>query len=150
MRSKGGFTLIELMIVVAIVGVLAALAVPAYIDYTRRARTSEVLTVFDAIAQGASEYHASMGFFPNQSYGCVNLASFSNYYADVTLINGADRNNAMTIRATFKSNLDLDSTDTSPSTYGQLDMEVTYDATTGYGKRWDAVSSIIDAMYIPK
>jgi type IV pilus assembly protein PilA len=150
MRSKGGFTLIELMIVVAIIGVLAAIAIPAFIDYTRRAKMSEVLTVFDAIAQGGTEYHASMGFFPNQSYGSVNLASFSNLYADLALINGADRNSAMMIRATFTSNLDLDSTDTSPSTYGQLDMEVTYDSTTGYGKRWDLSSSTIDAMYLPK
>jgi len=148
--SKGGFTLIELMIVVAIIGVLAALAIPAYIDYTRRAKMSEVLSVFDAIAQGATEYHSAVGIFPDQSYGSVNLASFSDLYADVTLVNGADRNNVMMIRATFKSNLDLDSIDTSPSTYGQLDMEVTYDVTTGYGKSWDLSSSEIDAMYIPK
>jgi type IV pilus assembly protein PilA len=64
MRSKRGFTLIELMIVVAIVGVLAAIAIPAYRDYVNRAKMSEVVFAFDAIAQGASEYHAAMGFFP--------------------------------------------------------------------------------------
>ena len=150
MRSKGGFTLIELMIVVAIIGVLAAIAIPAYIDYTRRAKMSEVLSVFDAVAQGAVEYHSAVGFFPDSSYGCVNLASFSNQYANLTLVNGADSNIEIMIRATFKSNLDLDRTDTSPSTFGQLDMDVTSDSATGYGKSWNLSSSTIDAMYIPK
>jgi type IV pilus assembly protein PilA len=149
LRAEEGFTLIELMIVVAIIGVLAAIAIPAYRDYSNRAKMSEVLTAMDAIAQGASEYHAAVGFFPDQSYGSDNLASFSEVYADITLQNGAT-SDIITIRATFKSNLDLDTTDTSPSTFGQLDMDITYNVTTGYLKNWNISSSTIDAMYIPK
>ena len=137
------------MIVVAIIGVLAAIAIPAYRDYANRAKMSEVLSAMDAIAQGASEYHAAVGFFPDQSYGSDNLASFSEVFADITLQNGAT-SDIITIRATFKSNLDLDSTDTSPSTFGQLDMDITYNGVTGYLKNWNISSSTIDPPYIPK
>jgi prepilin-type N-terminal cleavage/methylation domain-containing protein len=63
-RNKKGFTLIELMIVVAIVGILAAIAIPAYIDYTIRARITEIAGGYDALSTSLSEYHASNGFFP--------------------------------------------------------------------------------------
>jgi len=63
-KNKKGFTLIELMIVVAIVGILAAIAIPAYLDYTKKAKMAETLNAFDAIAQSASEYHASTAVFP--------------------------------------------------------------------------------------
>ena len=144
--SQGGFTLIELMIVVAIIGVLAALAIPAYTDYTKRAKTSEVLGAFDAIAQGATEYHSSVGIFPDQSYGSVNLASFSEEYANIAIEDGSTSDQLL-IRATFKSNLDLTKY---TADYGNLVMQVTYDSTTGYGKSWDLIQTTIDAMYIPK
>lgn len=55
MREKG-FTLIELMIVVAIIGVLAAVAIPAYVNFTRKAKTAEAGTNLGAIYQGARAY----------------------------------------------------------------------------------------------
>jgi len=148
-NSKKGFTLIELMIVVAIVGVLAALAFPAYTSYVKRSRMSEVLIVFDALAQGASEYHAALGFFPDPSYNTTNLAEFSNLYAELYLVNFTPAAN-IGILANFKSTLDLDSIDTSTSGYGELVMLVTYDNVTGYGKSWVVTQSNIDAIYIPK
>jgi type IV pilus assembly protein PilA len=59
-----GFTLIELMIVVAIVGVLAAIALPAYQDYTVRAKMSEVLTRGGEVKNSITEFHGSNGHFP--------------------------------------------------------------------------------------
>lgn len=59
-----GFTLIELMIVVAIIGILAAIAIPAYQDYTIRAQVSEGLTLSAAVKASVSEYFANRGTWP--------------------------------------------------------------------------------------
>ncbi|HEY7740562.1 MAG TPA: pilin [Steroidobacteraceae bacterium] len=63
-----GFTLIELMIVVAIIGILAAIAIPAYQDYTIRTQVSEGLTLASDVKAGIAEYAAQTGLWP------VNLA----------------------------------------------------------------------------
>ncbi|HEY8266806.1 MAG TPA: pilin [Steroidobacteraceae bacterium] len=59
-----GFTLIELMIVVAIIGILAAIAIPAYQDYTIRAQVSEGLTLASDVKAGVAEYSAQTGVWP--------------------------------------------------------------------------------------
>lgn len=59
-----GFTLIELMIVVAIIGILAAIALPAYQDYTKRTHVSEGLTLAGGAKASVTEFYSSMGHFP--------------------------------------------------------------------------------------
>lgn len=59
-----GFTLIELMIVVAIIGILAAIALPAYQDYTARSQMSEAMTLASGQKGAVSEYWANEGKFP--------------------------------------------------------------------------------------
>ena len=64
MKKQQGFTLIELMIVVAIIGILAAIAIPAYQDYTIRAQVSEGLNLAGGAKAAVTEYTMDTGDFP--------------------------------------------------------------------------------------
>ena len=70
-KQQSGFTLIELMIVVAIIGILAAIALPAYQDYTIRSKVSEGLSLASGAKTAVSETNASLGALPttNQAAG---------------------------------------------------------------------------------
>ena len=98
-----GFTLIELMIVIAIVGVLAVVALPAYQDYTARAQMSEALTLAEGQKSAVVEYYSDKGTFPtdNAAAGIAAASTITGkYVASVTV--GVVSNNA-TITAKMKS-----------------------------------------------
>ena len=66
-KVQQGFTLIELMIVVAIIGILAAIAIPAYQDYTIRAQVSEGLNLSGGAKAAVTEYYQDRGAYPTNN-----------------------------------------------------------------------------------
>jgi len=97
-----GFTLIELMIVVAIIGILAAVAIPAYGDYTARAQTAEAFNLMDGFKTPLSELMVTSRQFkidPNGVNGIVGTTS-GKYVDRVVTGNGTDN---FSLVATFKT-----------------------------------------------
>ena len=133
-KDRKGFTLIELMIVVAIVGILAAIAIPAYLDYTVKAKMSEVTNAMDALGQAACEYHSALGTFPNNITSWNELtntfASVSNTYVAANGItwtrNNADLGYFVATLANLSSAVDG----------CNIVLTLTYDDVNGYNKSW--------------
>ena len=86
-RIQQGFTLIELMIVVAIIGILAAIALPAYQDYTVRAKVSELMLATSAGKVPVAEFYQLKGVLPN--VGSVSVDSQSSNYVSSVAWNGS-------------------------------------------------------------
>ncbi|HFC6801399.1 TPA: pilin [Neisseria meningitidis] len=86
-----GFTLIELMIVIAIVGILAAVALPAYQDYTARAQVSEAILLAEGQKSAVTEYYLNHGEWPsnNSSAGVASSTDIKGKYVkEVEVKNG--------------------------------------------------------------
>jgi len=113
--NKKGFTLIELMIVVAIIGILAAIAIPAYGNYTRKAKVTEVTNAMGAVGNALIEYFQDQGTYPD----LANLATIetsmgmtipTTYVSGSTVVANNDAvnpaNSFATITSTFNSTID--------------------------------------------
>jgi type IV pilus assembly protein PilA len=90
-QLQQGFTLIELMIVVAIIGILAAVALPAYQDYTKRAKMSEVILAASACRTTITELYqsGSQTTVTANNWGCESSTATSKYVASIkTDVNG--------------------------------------------------------------
>jgi type IV pilus assembly protein PilA len=98
-----GFTLIELMIVVAIIGILAAVAIPSYQDYTARAQVAEGLQLTSQFKTTLAEFYADNGDYAGSGVNLTDLGgTTTGKYVDfITLENVAT--STITVTATFKT-----------------------------------------------
>jgi len=100
-RKQSGFTLIELMIVVAILAILMAIAIPAYQDYTIRSQVSEGMTLAGGARTAVAEFWTDRGDFPgsNASAGLSSSTSIQGEYVTGVTVSGAGN-----ITVTFGNN----------------------------------------------
>ena len=135
-QTQQGFTLIELMIVVAIIGILAAVAIPAYQDYTIRAKVTEGLSLASAGKTAVSEYFATTGELPgtNASAGLASEGSITG-----NSVKGVFINSSGGIRVTFSG---------SAATIGDKTLILTPE-TVGGGIKWNCTLGDLDSKYRP-
>jgi type IV pilus assembly protein PilA len=100
-KLQQGFTLIELMIVVAIIGILAAIAIPAYQDYVARAQVSEAATLMDGLKTPVANAFTTLGTLTGASSASNDIPASTSvlgkYTASVNVVNGVM---TATLRAT--------------------------------------------------
>jgi type IV pilus assembly protein PilA len=144
-QAQAGFTLIELMIVVAIVGILATLAIPAYQDYVARAQMSEAMILADGLKMPVSETFAQVGTCPTNTTNGIAAATDINgtYVLSVTAAapTGTITTGGCTITAAMK---------TSGVSAGLVSKTLTLTLATGTGSNTWACTSTAAQKYLPK
>jgi type IV pilus assembly protein PilA len=146
MKQQKGFTLIELMIVIAIIGILAAIAIPAYQDYTIRSKVSEGLNLAGAAKLAVAETYDSTGSMPgtgNESFGLPAAGSIAGNY--VSSVEVSDDNLGV-VTITYK-----DSVGGNPPASGKSITLTPNTASIG-AMGWDCTGTISPVMpnkYLP-
>lgn len=136
-----GFTLIELMIVVAIIGILAALAIPAYQDYTARAQMSEAVELLSGTKTPLAEFFADKGRWPSSgSLGeLVGNTGPGKYTGTLTITGGANTSTtAVTVTATMAA-----------SGANASILTKTVNIISADGKNWQCTKGTVDNKYLP-
>ncbi|HVJ38820.1 MAG TPA: pilin [Stenotrophomonas sp.] len=139
MKKQQGFTLIELMIVVAIIAILAAIALPAYQDYTTRAKVSELVVAADACKTSVAEYYQAQGELPSNlaESGCS-----SNATQYITSLGVTDGEITVTANASGAGHLPA-------AAAGTFVLTPTEGATTDLPLSWSCTDSTIVEKYLP-
>ena len=136
--AKGGTSSAAVIIPVVLIfvaGMLSGIFIPASMDYSAKAKISDVTSDFNALAQSAAEYHVVKGEFPAQDYPIDDLISLSQRYGTFSCLTRAGKND-ITYRFTFNNVI------SSFLSGRTLDLQITYDPSAGYVKRWLSTSTL--------
>jgi type IV pilus assembly protein PilA len=139
-KKQTGFTLIELMIVVAIVGILSSIAIPAYQDFTIRSKVTEMINGAGVCKTSVQEYYNAQGLFPKAlSAGCSNAGTVNAAAPTV-----ADDTGLITVAAAGKLNTQL--VGNGSGTVLTFTPTIVGASITGWGCK---VGTTVSAKYLP-
>ena len=150
MKKQHGFTLIELMIVVAIIGILAAIAIPAYQDYIARSQVSEGVQLLGGGKTPMSEFFADQGRWPQMPESV--MGTLRGKYVSVIAYSPASL--AAIIALSTTDDLGLEATFKNSGVSKLIQTKVMAHATTNGGKLWacgvgSVAASAINIKYLP-
>ncbi len=132
-----GFTLIELMIVVAIIGILAAVAIPAYQDYIARSQVSEAVSLTAGGKTPMAEFFADKGIWPSTASDVMGNTA-GKYVSAITIVSGNGVSAPLSLEARIK-NVGVNTAITG----------ATLILTSVDGKIWDCTTGTVGAKYRP-
>ncbi|HET9404683.1 MAG TPA: pilin [Burkholderiales bacterium] len=140
-RMQKGFTLIELMIVVAIIGILAAVAIPAYQDYLARSQMSEAVNLLGSGKTPLAEYFADKGTWPAALSDV--MGNTTGKYTGSIVMTGtptvSGTASAYTLAASMKTS----------TINSAITGKTVYLSTTDSGRSWNCAAGDVDVRYLP-
>ncbi len=138
--KQQGFTLIELMIVVAIIGILAAVAIPSYQDYTARAQVSEGVSLTSQYKTSLAEYFASGNDFGSVTPSLMGGTTAGKYVSSISFSGGSG--GTISVVASFGNNA-------AQAITGDTFAIMTTDGGNTWNCGADATGTSLDAKYLP-
>jgi type IV pilus assembly protein PilA len=132
-----GFTLIELMIVVAIIGILAAVAIPAYQDYIARSQVSEAVSLSAGGKTPLAEYFNDKGIWPQAASDVIGNLS-GKYTSVITLLGAVGTTGTITVEARMKD-----------TTINSAITSLTLDLTSVDAKQWSCTGGTLGLKHRP-
>jgi type IV pilus assembly protein PilA len=136
-KLQKGFTLIELMIVVAIIGILAAVAIPAYQDYIARSQMSEAVSLLGSAKTATAEYMSDKGTAPAGVTEVVG--NTAGKYVSAIAISGTSTATGITFAATMKGS----------GVNSSISDKTVLMLTSDSGKTWTCTKGNVEAKYLP-